>query len=100
MLRSVVERAVPDVSSHVQGQAVKVGCFPSTVWPVKTKTLPSFKTLGTTRTETRRHIPKCTSVLHCNHHIAWRAFPLLLCAQSKSRSLWRLVWLRASLDAT
>jgi hypothetical protein len=51
-------------------QAVKVGCFLSTVWALKTKTLPSFETLGNTRTETRRHVPKCTSVSHSNHHIA------------------------------
>jgi len=75
MLRSVVERAVADVSSHVQGQAVEVGCFPSTAWALKMKTLPSFEMSASPRTETRRHIPKCTSVSHCNHHIAGPAFP-------------------------
>jgi hypothetical protein len=81
MLRSVVERAVPNVSSHVEGQAVEIYCFPSTAWALKMNTLPSFETSGTTRKETRRHIPKCTSVSHANHHIAGPAFPLLLYAQ-------------------
>ena len=37
MLCSVVERAVPDVSSHVQGQGFDVGCFPSNACVLKMK---------------------------------------------------------------
>jgi len=72
---AVVERAVPNVSSHVQGQGVEVGCFPSTAWALKMKTLPPFETSATTRTDTRCHIPKCTSLWHCNRHIAGPAYP-------------------------
>ena len=103
MLRSVVERAVPDVSSHVQGQAVEFGYFPSTDWALNMKTLPSFETSGTAPTEIRRRIPKCTSVSHCNNHIAGPTFP---CCYTHSQRAVRFgdwlgsepVWMRR--DAT